>query len=494
MTGKKPLDSLDLINALSHLRSQFGFQEFRFPQKESLDALLKGVSVFTMMPTGGGKSLIYQYLASLDLGLVLVVSPLIALMEDQTRASLKMGLKATCLHSGLKKGERAARMERLRKREFQLLLVTPERFRKEEFRAILQEIGVQYFVIDEAHCISQWGADFRPDYSRLGEIRKFLGNPVTLALTATATLEVQKDIRQQLEIEEGAQFSTGLLRSNLALNVHEVYGDDEKIRSIVGLYHQAQGPMIVYVSLISTLYRLKRDLEKMIPELNYYHGQLPAKIRRQVLEEFIQAPSGLLMATPAFGLGIDKPNVRSVVHAEIPGSLESYFQEVGRGGRDGLPASAHLLFDGDDVSIQQDFIKWSNPEESVISKIYDLIEKNDPDLEARGMDYLREQINYYNSRDYRAETAVLLLERWGCLEVSAGSSRFGFIAVQEPGREEFASMKAATRLKTQTMKLLNVVQFAQSQNQCRRQIIHSYFADETPACGLCDNCLRGLTA
>lgn len=491
VTGKKPLDLLNHNNAISHLQTQFGFEGFRYPQLEALQGLAQGQSIFAMMPTGGGKSLIYQYLASLELGLVLVVSPLIALMEDQTSKALKLGLRATCLHSGLKKSEREARLARLQKGAFNLLLVTPERFRKSEFRNIVQSLGVKYFVIDEAHCISQWGADFRPDYSRLGEIRKFLGDPITLALTATATPEVQKDILHQLHLDPVIILNTGLLRSNLALNVHDVYGDDEKIRSIVGLYHQAQGPLIVYVSLISTLYKLKRDLEKLIPDLHYYHGQLPAKIRRQVLDHFVAAPSGILMATPAFGLGIDKPNVRSVVHAEIPGSMEAYFQEVGRAGRDGLPASGHLLFDPDDVSIQQEFIKWSNPDESVITLIYDLIEKNDPDLEARGMDYLREQLNYYNSRDYRAETAVQLLERWGCLEVRP-DTRFGYIAVQEPGREEFISMKSATRHKTQSMKLLSVVQYAQSENRCRRQMIHDYFADQTPVCGVCDNCLRNL--
>ncbi len=493
MTGKKPFESADPINALSQLQTQFGFTQFRYPQLESVEALLGGISVFAMMPTGGGKSLIFQYLASLEQGLVLVVSPLIALMEDQVQRCVKWKLRATCLHSGLKKTERESRLRRLKNSEFNLVLVTPERFRKSEFCEVIAELGVRFLVIDEAHCISQWGADFRPDFSRLGEIRKFLGDPVTLALTATATPEVQNDILQQLRLDPVQKFSTGLLRPNLALNVHDVYGDDEKIRSLVGLYHQAQGPMIVYVSLISTLYKLKRDLQKIIPDLLYYHGQLPAKVRRHVLHQFLEAPKGILMATPAFGLGIDKSNVRSVVHAEIPGSLEAYFQEVGRAGRDGLPAAGHLLFDPDDVSIQQEFIKWSNPEESVISKVYDLIEKNDPDLESRGMDYLREQINYYNSRDYRAETAVLLLERWGCLEVRA-DTRFGYIAVQEPGHQEFLSMKAAMRLKTQNMKLLNVVQMAQSQTQCRRQMVHDYFQDKTEPCGICDNCLRSPLA
>ncbi len=438
----------------TELLQKFGHPAFRPFQEETLREVLAGKSILALMPTGGGKSLLYQFVAAKREGLVLVISPLIALMDDQVFKAEKHKLRATALHSGIEKNEKQRRLQALEKGEIDLLFVTPERFRKPEFtKALATRVPLKLFVVDEAHCISQWGFDFRPDYSRLGDIRDSIGNPPTLALTATATSDVRQDILKQLRMTDSETISAGLLRPNLALNVHDVYGLEEKLRSIVGLSHQAQGVGLVYVSLISTVYKFKTELERLGLEVFIYHGKLPARQRRKTVKEFIAAESGVMVATPAFGLGIDKPNIRTVIHAEIPGSVEAYFQEVGRGGRDGLMAAGHLLYDRDDVSIQEEFLKWSNPERSVIEQVYRLIEKNDPDLQHDGFDYLRAQINYYNRRDYRAETAVQLLERWGCLEEDP-QSRFGYAPAAEPTDEQLFSMKTEVRLKVQSKKLL----------------------------------------
>lgn len=476
----------------TELYEKFGHPTFRPFQEEILREVLAGKSAFGLMPTGGGKSLLYQFVAAKRDGLVLVISPLIALMDDQVLKAEKHKLRATCLHSGIDKNEKSKRLEALEKGEIDLLFVTPERFRKSDFtNALAKRLPLKLFVVDEAHCISQWGYDFRPDFSRLGEIREAIGNPPTLALTATATPEVRQDILTQLRMTDAQTISAGLLRANLALNVHEVYGLEEKLRSIVGLAHQAQGVALVYVSLISTVYKFKTELERLGLETFIYHGQLPARQRRRIVKEFVAADKGVMIATPAFGLGIDKPNIRSVIHAEIPGALEAYFQEVGRGGRDGLMAAGHLLYDRDDVSIQEEFLKWSNPERSVIEHVYRLIEKNDPGLQQDGFDYLRDQINYYNRRDFRAETAVQLLERWGCLELDANNpnNKFGYSVASELTDEQLFSMKTEVRMKVQSKKLLEMVRFVEDRTRCRRVLIHRYFGENIGACGICDNCL-----
>lgn len=470
------------------LQKVFGHSQFRGQQANIVQSALQGENSLVLMPTGMGKSLCYQLPALVRSELVLVISPLIALMQDQVEALRRKGVAATYINSSLTAEERQTRLRRLSEGEFLILYVTPERFRKTEFVEVILKRKIQLLAIDEAHCISQWGHDFRPDYSRLGEIRQLLGNPATMALTATATPAVQKDILQQLQIPEARVFVEGLERPNLSLNVHEVVGLDEKIRAIVGLTHQVPGAGIVYFTLIQTLEKVSNELGRLgIPHL-VYHGSMQAQERRKSLQNFIRGESPLILATPAFGLGVDKEDVRLLVHAELPGSIEAYFQEVGRAGRDGRASFCHLLFDPDDVSIQMDFIKWSNPDTGFVETVYRLIEKNALRLEQEGFDFLREQMNFYNRRDFRAETAVNWLERWGCLQKTA-TSRFGFLPVEAPQLDTATAKKLSDRLQVQNQKLLDVVRLAQLASGCRMQVVLQYFGNPTAAvCGRCDLC------
>jgi len=361
------------MNLHELLKRNFEFSSFRGEQEEILRKVWANEDLLALMPTGMGKSLCFQFPAKIREGLVIVISPLIALMQDQVLKAKDLNISATCLNSTLTRDEREQRQERLAKGDYKLLYVTPERFRKPEFLKAIEGRKIQLLAVDEAHCISQWGHDFRPDYSRVGEFRELLGNPPTIALTATATPEVQKDILAKLRIPEAQIISAGIERPNLALNVHDVYGIDEKIRAMVALRHQHGGKAIIYCSLIQTLKKISSSLNRLGIKNLVYHGDLSPQDRKRNQKAFIHEEAPLMVATPAFGLGIDKANVRLLIHTEVPSTLESYFQEVGRAGRDGLESSCHLLYDQDDVSIQMEFLNWYHPEPEFIRKVYTLI-------------------------------------------------------------------------------------------------------------------------
>ncbi|MBO9668727.1 MAG: ATP-dependent DNA helicase RecQ [Bdellovibrio sp.] len=477
-----------MMNLHELLKRNFEFSSFRGEQEEILRKVWANENLLALMPTGMGKSLCFQFPAKIRDGLVIVISPLIALMQDQVLKAKDLGISATCLNSAITRDEREQRQERLARGDYKLLYVTPERFRKPEFLKAIEGRKIQLLAVDEAHCISQWGHDFRPDYSRVGEFRELLGNPPTIALTATATPEVQKDILKKLNIPDAEIISAGIERPNLSLNVHDVYGIDEKIRAIVALRHQHSGTAIVYVSLIQTLKKISSDLRRLGVQHLVYHGDLSPQDRKRNQKTFISEEAPLMIATPAFGLGIDKPNVRLLIHAEMPSTVESYFQEVGRAGRDGLESSCHLLYDQDDVSIQMEFLKWSHPEPEFIRKVYHLIDENRLRVNQEKFDFLREQMNFRNRRDFRVEAAVSILERWGCLNKS--DDPFPFACVHEPTDEQFALENGPQILRAQNSKLLEMVRWSTQEVECRMNYVYKYFGHEHEApCGKCDWCV-----
>ncbi|MCB0408055.1 MAG: RecQ family zinc-binding domain-containing protein, partial [Bdellovibrionales bacterium] len=270
------------------------------------------------------------------------------------------------------------------------------------------------------------------------------------------------------------------------------YGIDEKVRHIYGRALQRQGPMIVYFSLIQTLQAVRGSLESMGLQTLTYHGQLPDKIRRKNQEIFLSSKDAVILATPAFGLGVDKPDVRSVIHAETPGSIEAYYQEVGRAGRDGLNSECFALFDGDDISIQMDFNKWALPDPGFIQSVFELISRNLDRFKMEGLDYLRGQMNFYNRRDFRVETCLNLLERWDVIEWQNKNPKTLEVVGKIPA-DFLSTEKFKIHWKEQSQKLYQIVELFKTED-CRKKLIYEYFGlKNIEACGFCDNCNKKVS-
>jgi ATP-dependent DNA helicase RecQ len=343
------------------LRLKFGFPGFRPGQEEVIRAVLARRDVLAVMPTGQGKSLCYQLPATLLPGLTLVVSPLIALMQDQVAGLQQRNMAAAAFHSGLSERERDGVISALRLQRLKLLYLAPERMQHEGFLRLLRSCLISLLVIDEAHCISQWGHDFRPDYMKLGQLRQQLNNLPCLALTATATPRVQDDICERLALRDPLRLVTGFRRENLILSVRSCRSRQDKLAALDQLVGACRtGAIVVYCATRRTVEEVADLLRDVHPSVGYYHAGLSDEERRLLHGGFRCGDVRVLVATNAFGMGIDKVNVRLVVHFDIPGSIEAYYQEAGRAGRDGQPASCVLLFHERDLSTQEYFIEQAS--------------------------------------------------------------------------------------------------------------------------------------
>src|SRR6266480_4391915 len=371
----------------SSLKKHFGYDEFRPLQQEIVSDALAGRDVFALMPTGGGKSLCFQLPALLRDGLTIVVSPLISLMKDQVDALQTSGIAATFLNSALDRDEAVARLRRLHRSEYQLLYVAPERLMLDTFLEQALNWNIAQIAIDEAHCISEWGHDFRPEYRKLEKLRKHLPGVPIMALTATATEHVRTDIVKELELREPRCYIASFNRPNLTYRVIPKSSPYEQVLAFIRQRPNESG--IIYCASRKTTDSLAKKLSADGIKAKPYHAGLESKERATHQELFLRDDARVVTATIAFGMGINKPNVRFVVHYDLPKNLESYYQETGRAGRDGLPSECVLLFSASDVVKQLHFMDEKSEDEARIAR-----------------EQLRQMVHYAETRECRRATLL----------------------------------------------------------------------------------------
>jgi ATP-dependent DNA helicase RecQ len=432
-------DSIAAARAV--LKSKFGYDQFRPGQEDAVQAVVAGRDTLVVLPTGGGKSLCFQVPALILPGLTVVVSPLISLMKDQVDALEARGLPAAFINSSLNSSQVSDRLGRATRGELKLLYLAPERFDYGNIAERLRGIGVSLLAVDEAHCISQWGHDFRPSYLRVKDVRAKLGAPPTIALTATATPSVRGDIALQLGLRDPKIVITGFNRTNLTYHVLPAKNDAEKDARLVHTLSSHDGLGVVYASTRKSVDRLSTMLERQGIAAAAYHAGLEDRQRRDVQESFMAERVRVIVATNAFGMGIDKPNVRLVVHHSMPGTLEAYYQEAGRAGRDGKHSDVFLIHSFPDRFTHEFFIRGSYPERTTIEAVYKALLKQSQRGELPQSPSVIASLAGGKTSEREAESAIRILITAGAIVDEAASTalaRIRLLATPERIKRELS--------------------------------------------------------
>jgi ATP-dependent DNA helicase RecQ len=471
------------------LRRLFGHPEFRPGQRQAVEAFLAGRDVLAVMPTGSGKSLCYQLPALVAPGVTLVVSPLIALMQDQHGALRNRGIDGVeMLTSAMSQDAVTAALDRIRGGEARLVYIAPERFTSARFLAAIAEAGVARLAVDEAHCLSEWGHDFRPDYLRLADVRERLGSPPTMALTATATPRVAADIAAALDLRDPVMPRTGFDRPNLMLAVVPVAGDRDKPAVLSSLLHAPEAlPAVVYCGRRRTCEEVADVLSAGGLRAAAYHAGLDSERRSATLAAFLGGELDVVCATTAFGMGIDKSDVRSVVHWSLPSSPEEYYQQAGRAGRDGLPARCTLLYARRDKGLVVHFIQRARLAAADLASVHAAAAAR---ADGGGVFRMRES----ELRIDEPRVALAALERAGALELFPAPSGSFAGRVADPSlskRHLAAAVVAGRRVERRRWDRLAAIDAYATGTTCRREALLRYFSGETssvPAERCCDVC------
>jgi ATP-dependent DNA helicase RecQ len=475
----------------SKLREHFGFRRFRPGQEKVVRAALSGRNTLALMPTGSGKSLCFQLPGLVMEGSTLVISPLIALMKDQTESLAEKGISAVAFNSTMSPSERQQAEELVSRGAKEFVYTTPEQLANREFRSLLRRAAIDLFVVDEAHCVSHWGHDFRPDYLELGTVIEELGRPTVLAMTATATNEVVDDIIRQLRIPDAEIVHTGFYRSNLNLAVLPTADEAVRCERLTELLADESGSGIIYVATVKAVGELTDYLQGQGFDVASYHGRMKATDRAANQDRFMNGEVPIMVATNAFGMGIDKSDIRFVIHAHLPGSVEAFYQEFGRAGRDSHPARCTLLYSPEDRKLHTFFQSRRYPDaEDLVNAHHALrrIADASPTIEdVQAISPLPKS---------RLKLAMSLLRSKGV--VKEDLSGHLHLLRADVSRDDMARLVRdyEERDARDQLRLQRLVAYAETRG-CRWRYLLDYFSDEdaeAPACGHCDRCDLGIVS